>query len=264
MKKEKDNEFKDVKYILTSSMRTKILISLFEGGKNLDSLRKDLHKSSATILHGLKELEKINYVKKENKNYLLTTNGQIIAINMMKLIENWYTINKNEIFWNTHCLNQIPEELMKTIYLLKDCECITSTDNDLSKSLTTYINLISESENIKITLPIYSEYHLETISKLLKDNQLKTVEIITNKDIYNSIAKNHYFKKELLMNENVTINTLKKDTNMFLTCNDKYMTLNLFYKDGNFDDSQLLISKNENGIYWGNKLFDIIKKDKIR
>ena len=29
-------DFKDIKYILTSSMRTKLLISLYEKGKNLE------------------------------------------------------------------------------------------------------------------------------------------------------------------------------------------------------------------------------------
>ena len=56
-------DFRDIKYILTSSMRTKLLISLYEKGKNLEELRNDIPKPSATILHGLKELEKIKLKK---------------------------------------------------------------------------------------------------------------------------------------------------------------------------------------------------------
>ena len=52
-----NQEFKDVKYILTSNMRTKLLLALYEIPKNLDELRNELKKPSATILHGLKELE---------------------------------------------------------------------------------------------------------------------------------------------------------------------------------------------------------------
>ena len=66
-KKELSKEFKDIKYILTSSMRTKLLLAIYEIPKNLDELRSILKKPSATILHGLKELESINLVKKNQK-----------------------------------------------------------------------------------------------------------------------------------------------------------------------------------------------------
>ena len=64
-----NQEFKDVKYILTSNMRTKLLLALYEIPKNLDELRNELKKPSATILHGLKELETINLVRKAQKYY---------------------------------------------------------------------------------------------------------------------------------------------------------------------------------------------------
>ena len=41
-------------------MRTKLLLSIYNGSKNLDDLRIELEKPSATILHGLKELETLN------------------------------------------------------------------------------------------------------------------------------------------------------------------------------------------------------------
>ena len=37
-----NQEFKDVKYILTSNMRTKLLLALYEIPKNLDELRNEL------------------------------------------------------------------------------------------------------------------------------------------------------------------------------------------------------------------------------
>ena len=93
MSKNENHEFKNIKYILTSTMRTKLIISIYEKEKNLEELRNELKKPSATILHGLKELENLNFVKKINKNYSLTSNGYLLAVNMLKLIENWYSIN---------------------------------------------------------------------------------------------------------------------------------------------------------------------------
>ena len=76
-KQELNQEFKNIKYILTSTMRTKLLLHMYNNPHNLDDLRKELSKPSATILHGLKELENMNLVRKIQKEYQLTSNGHI-------------------------------------------------------------------------------------------------------------------------------------------------------------------------------------------
>ena len=156
-KTELTEEYKNVKYILTSSMRTKLLLAVYESSKNLEDLRTELKKPSATILHGLKELENINLVKKTQKYYELTSNGFLLTTNMIKLIENWFSINKNKKFWNDHDLSDIPEDMLKSMYLLKEAEYENSTTSDLSNAFNKYIKLLSKSTELKIILPIYSE-----------------------------------------------------------------------------------------------------------
>lgn len=63
--KSETQEFHNVKYLLTSSMRTLILVVLYANKKNLNEIRDEFQKPSATILHGLKELEEDNLIKKE-------------------------------------------------------------------------------------------------------------------------------------------------------------------------------------------------------
>lgn len=113
-KQELIDEFSGIKYILTSGMRSKLLLTIYEYPKNLDDLRNELKKPSATILHGLKELENNNLVRKVQKYYELTSNGYLITTNMIKLIENWYAVNKSKLFWNNHDLSGIPEDVLKT------------------------------------------------------------------------------------------------------------------------------------------------------
>ena len=107
LKENEPQEFKNVKYLLTSSMRTLILVVLYDNKKNLNEIRDELKKPSATILHGLKELEENNLIKKDRKYYSLTSNGYLLATNMIKLIDNWYAIEKNKVFWNNHDLRGI-------------------------------------------------------------------------------------------------------------------------------------------------------------
>ena len=258
-KKQLENEFKNIKYILTSTMRTRLLLSIYEDSKNLDDLRNELNKPSATILHGLKELENINLVKKVQKYYQLTSNGYLLTTNMRKLIENWYSINKNKLFWNNHDLEDIPEDILKDIYLLKDAEYVNSTTSDLSYAFNNFIKLISNAKSLKMILPIYSENHFKHIINLLNNDTLEELELIISNDIFESIKSNEFFNKELMNNKKVKIFRVEKSLKLFLTFSKDFMSLTLFFKDGHYDDSQILISKTKNSIEWSRNLYDYYK-----
>lgn len=260
-KNELNKEFKNMKCILTSSMRTKLLLSTYEGPQNLEDLRKKLKKPSATILHGLKELENINLIRKIQKNYELTSNGYLLTTNMIKLIENWYSINKCEEFWNNHDLNDIPERILKEIYLLKNSKYIHSTTSNLSNAFNTYINYISNSTNLKIILPIYSENHFKHIIQILDNNNLSHLELVVNEEIINSIDKNEIFKEKILNNNKVEIICIKKKLKIFLTYSEEFMSLTLFFKDGHYDDSQILIAEDANAIKWSSNLYKHILEE---
>ncbi|MDO5823705.1 winged helix-turn-helix domain-containing protein [Methanobrevibacter sp.] len=249
-KKELSDEYQNVKYILTSGMRTRLLLSIYEESKNLEQLRNELKKPSATILHGLKELENINLIQKVQKHYELTSNGYLLTTNMIKLIENWYSINKSEKFWNNHDLSDIPESLLNNIYLLKDAEYETSTTSDLSNAFNKYIDLISESKELHIILPIYSENHFKHMINLLNENRLQSLELIVNNKILTSIKENPDLEENLIKHEKVRVKCIKHDLKLFLTYSKNFMSLTLFLKDGHYDDSQILIGKDENALRW--------------
>lgn len=247
-------EFSGIKYILTSSMRSKLLLTIYENPKNLDDLRKELKKPSATILHGLKELETSNYVRKVQKYYELTSNGYLLTTNMVKLIENWYSINRSKLFWNNHDLTDIPDDILKNVYLLKDANYLNSTTSDLSNAFNSYIKLISKAEELTIILPIYSENHFKHMIKLLNRNKLKKLELIINEEILKSIQMNEYFKDAIVENRKVIVNPIKRNVKLFLTYSTEFMSLTLFFNDGHYDDSQILIAKDENAIKWAKDL----------
>jgi predicted transcriptional regulator len=242
-------------------MRAKLLLALYRIPKNLDELRSELKKPSATILHGLKELESINLVRKAQKYYELTSNGYLLTTNMVKLIENWFAISKNEAFWDNHDLSDIPDEIIKSIYLLKDAEYVNSTTSDLSIAFNKYIKLISNARKLQIIMPIYSENHFKHMIDLLNNEKIDELRLIISEEIYDSICENELFKQELLENEKVIIKITEDNLKIFLTCSEKFMSLTLFFKDGHYDDSQILIGKDENALKWAN---NIIKKFEVK
>lgn len=259
-KNQLNEEYKNIKYILTSTMRSKLILAMYSCSRNLEELRNDLNKPSATILHGLKELETENLVRKVQKKYQLTSNGFLLATNMIKLIENWSAINNNTEFWDNHDLTCIPKELLKNMHLLKDANYITSTTSDLSNAFNKYIDLISNSIELKIIMPIYSENHFKHIIELLNNNKLKYIELIISEEILKAIKINGTFRKYLLENKKVKIICVKENLKLFLTYSHDFMSLTLFFKDGHYDDSQMLIGKSTNSLKWASEVYSIYRR----
>ena len=61
----KYEDFITVRFLLASKMRPSLLLMLSDSDCNLNDFREELDKPSASILHGLKELERINLIKKD-------------------------------------------------------------------------------------------------------------------------------------------------------------------------------------------------------
>ena len=255
--KKEEKKFKNVKHLLTSNMRTKLLLSIYDNSKNLDELRNELNKPSASILHGLKELERINLVQKDNKSYQLTSNGYLLATNMIKLIENWYTINRDKSFWNLHNLDDIPDELLKKMYLLKDVDYVLSTTSNLSNAFNQYVKLISSSKKLKMIIPIYSENHFNHI---IDSSSIRHIDLIISKEIFKTIKRSRRFRTKLLRNEKVNVICVENNLKIFLTLSEEFMSLTLFFKDGHYDDSEILIGKSENSKHWASELFAFYEK----
>lgn len=164
------------------------------------------------------------------KQYQLTSNGFLLATNMIKLIENWSSLNNNTSFWDNHTLKDIPKEFLKNLHLLNEATYVTSTTSDLSHAFNSYIKLISSSQELKVIMPIYSENHIKHMIELLKKNKLNYLEIIMSENILNSVRLNRHFRKSLLNNKKVKIIPIEKNLKLFLTYSPDFMSLTLFLK----------------------------------
>ncbi|MDR1721685.1 MAG: DUF1724 domain-containing protein [Methanobrevibacter sp.] len=253
------NELEDIKYILSSAPRSKVLLTLTSNEPcTLETFRLLTKSPSSNILKAIKDLEKLNLVKRHSKYFCLSSKGKILGLNFLKLVENGYII-KTKSFYLEHKLNQIPYGYLKYLYLFKNSEYLSSTDKDLAKPTRTYLKSIKSRKNLNIVLPIFSPIHLDEYFKSANDGGCK-IEIITTEKILDSIFNNY---KEEIAKTNGNIHFFKTDIdlNVFLTSSQDLLMLSLFYWDGQYDDSNILLAKNKKACKWGLSLFNHFKKN---
>ena len=91
--------------------------------------------------------------------------------------------------------------------------------------------------------------------KLLNGEKLEKLELIISHEILRTIELNEFFSRELLKNKKVKVKCVEQNLNLFLTYSERFMSLTLFFKDGHYDDSQILIGKDKNARKWASNLF---------
>ena len=105
-------------------------------------------------------------------------------------------------------------------------------------------------------LPIFSKMYIDIVLKSLIKNDA-TLNIITNNTILDLIYKNdsdNVFNS--LINENkIQITLVDYDLDMFFTSCDNFSSLFLFYDKMLFDDSEMLLIKDEENIKNARNMF---------
>jgi predicted transcriptional regulator len=238
-----------------SDLRRNILISLYDDKKSLGHLRDELEISSTTAIHALRELEKYNLTFQDNdKNYLLTTIGRIIAVKLLDFSDAAEVLEKHKRFWLEHDMSGIPEHMIEKIGWLKDSELIKDTEIDIFKVHSNFISLLKNAQEVKgvssIYVPEYSSLFQELISKNVD------VQLILSKEVLEKLD-------EAILNQLITKS--KPNFNMFvmnenlkaaITVTDYFLSIGLFRMDGTYDYSNDLISYSKEAIAWGNEFFD--------
>ena len=107
----------------------------------------------------------------------------------------------------------------------------------------------------------------EILDKLDTDPSATELEQMASYILYgkdeegkNSIQRNELFKRDLLENEKVNTTIVDKKFKIFLTYSKRFISLTLFFKDGHYDDSHILIAKDEDSKKWASSIIKIYQR----
>ena len=244
-----------------SDLRSSILISLVEGKKPLSELRDDIGISSTTAIHALRELEKGSLlVQDEDKDYMLTNIGDIVALKLIDFIKAIDVLKRHETFWLTHDLSGIPEPLFEKIGWLEDSNLVEDTATDIFKVHTTFINMLSNAKKLRGVSSIFvPEYPLLFEDLIL--NKKADVELIVTTDVMEKISEDkagEEILKKIFADKSsmFKLYLIKGDVKAAFTVTDSFFSFGLFYFNGTYDYNRDLLSYNKKAIEWGEELFE--------
>ena len=257
-------EVKDnLKFIYSSTIRTKIIISLTEGTTKLEDLKKELDLDASTILHAMKKLENKNLIYKEGNEYFISQTGIVIGLKLIDIIKLLFIFKENQdlIFDK-----DIPLELLLEFNELKFSNFIMSQSADLIFANHFYDYIIG-SKNIRGIPPICDMNFIET-SKMIVENG-KELEIILTpkviKEIKDALGSDVLeLITNLISDDKIKIWTIEQDLKLPIFLTDNFIFLGFSTSNGKDFNLKDMISHNSDAIDWGNRLFDSYLKDAQR
>ena len=249
----------DLKFISSSRVRAKIIISLTGGTAGLKDLKEDLALDTTNILHAIKQLEKQDLIFKQKDNYFLTPTGIIMGLKLVDTIKTISTVQKYKKLWLDHEIVDIPENMLLRMGELYASTLVESEVTDIFKPLENYSQILSESKTIRGISPIFNPDFIDAFKILVKSG--KEVELILApqiiKEMMNIMDPASLMELAgLVSREKLKIWTMDQDIKVAFTVTDKFISLGLFSNNGEYDTTKDLVSDHPDAVTWGNSLFE--------
>lgn len=251
----------DVKFLVASHVRMKILLSLYDGPKKLGYLREETGIASSTLIHGLRQLEEKKWIYRKADNSHLTSKGKVVLVNLIKLMEKLKTFNNQLNFWKNHNLGGIPLELQKDIDALRESYLVEVTLENLEEPFTRYMKMLSEVNNMKAVLPVFFSRHTDSIHRLLKKGG--SAKLILAEEIFKEFMEQFDWDelKKYIISGDLEIMLISDNLEVACVVSDIFVSLGLFFEDGLYDSSRLLMGHDNASLKWGNKLFQYYEQN---
>ncbi len=243
---------------LRSELKTQILLSLLDGEKKISELKTDVQTIETSILHILKEFEKLNLTQKNSGVYKLTSIGILEA----QVCKQYYAFNESvnnfKDFWLLHDVSAIPPRFITKIGQLRDAQLVKSGGMELQKVHENFVKILSNSKSIKGISPIFHPDYISAFKEILGEGC--SIDLIVTSDVLSkTMAASDVSSLQSYLEEGKIRVFLNDDIRFALTVTNNTLSLGLFSLSGEYDYSNDLVCTSQEGLEWGELLFESIR-----
>lgn len=256
-----DRRRKYKKKSLLDTASLKIHVMHYMRGKNELNTKKlglelDVYQSS--ISHVLRDLIEDGLVAKTIHGYKLTNLGEI-QINLIDYLNKTLeSLEENKDFFLTHNMKGIPVIYQAHIGMIYSQREYLNDDISMPYEKQEYlVEHLNNCREIRCMLSAVTSDCVKSISNSVKKGA--DVELILSDKIQQTLRRDYiHLLKDILVYDNLKTYRIK-EVNFSLWVTESNLFLGLHRSDGYYDLENIIICKNENGLAWGNMVFNHYK-----
>ncbi|AKB18540.1 MULTISPECIES: winged helix-turn-helix domain-containing protein [unclassified Methanosarcina] len=245
--------------IFLSEKRKKVLLLLFEGPKDINTIKKTLKASATSVQPQVKMLREKHLVVQDKEFYRLSEIGKIITEKMKPLLDTLSVLEENIDYWADRDMSKIPSFLLNRIGELGHCITIEPQLEHLFEMIPEYAKNAEEAKTLEALVsyfhPLFPSFYLGLAKKGT------AVSLILPESILKRWIEDDYREqtRQFLKMENTKLLACKDcEKTPTIIAADNFMGIALFPKDAVFD-RKYLINFEPGALSWGKELFEYYK-----
>jgi len=231
---------------------------LLDSDKKLSDLKGNIDTTETTILHVLKEFEKLDLTIKNAGVYSLSSLGRIEAQISRDTHTATQALEKFKSFWLNHDVQPIPPHLMSKLGMLHEATIIKSETSELGKVHNTFVKILMNAKRILGISPIFHPDYVGIFKNML--NLGGNIDLIVTDEVFNrtfeaaiTSGEGELFQK-FMVDGHLNI-YLIDNIKIALTVTDNSLSLGLFNLNGEYDYSTDLLATDPAALIWGDEVF---------
>lgn len=243
-----------INFLVSSEKRKNLLFLLRGGSRTLDDIRESLKVTSSGVIPQIRKMEERHLIAQVNRKYELTEMGDVVADYVCNFESIEKIFNSNMKFWDEHKISAIPREFRLRLHELGNYEIIRSTPIDIFKPHHEDMRNLVNGSLMKGVSPVmhpdYPRYISDLAEKGMHVSIIITDEILEILETYTEeIMKFSGLKK-------ICLSICHEKIEFAFVVTDRFLSLRLFQKDGNYDFYEKIMSFDKTAIGWGEDLFN--------
>ncbi len=245
----------ELKFLTTSGVRIKLLISLNKESMTMDQFRDEFGYRTSTILPVLAELKSKDMIYKDDRQYGVTPYGKLISSKLIDFVETLHMFKTQEQFWKNHETHVIPDLFFRNIGSLGRSTIIEDMPADLFATHRHFTELLGECEVVNGVSPFIHPDFPDLFKVFVESGA--AVRLVVTRPVLKLMSDRHKDVLQRVANmPNFSLRVIDEDVRVAFTVTEKLLSIGFFRPDGTYDYSMDLVSEDTAAIGWGNALFE--------
>lgn len=163
-------------FVITSSIRTEIVLRVATGATPTDELRTGIEASDSAVYDALSTLRERGLLTEGDGGWGLTAHGHLVADSVAA----WQSAEEfratDPTFWKNHRIDVLPSEFRRRLPEIDTYEIVRDVPQEPNRSEDVAINTMASADYCDITTPYYSRRHQEAVPTHPETRMLVTRE----------------------------------------------------------------------------------------
>jgi len=165
-------------FVLTSSVRTDIVLRVVESPMATDALLTQIDASDSAIYDALSTLRTHGLISEGDGGWKLTAHGHLVAESVAALQSSEDFLARDPAFWKNHEIDVIPAQFRRRLPEIGEYEIIRDTPQEPNRCMDAAISTLEAADRCDITTPYYSKPHQQAIPTDPETRLLMTREVL--------------------------------------------------------------------------------------